>query len=447
MFKKIIASTSLLFFISVAHATTPFVIGKPLPHWNQGELDIYHIHEGAGNSTFMIFPDGTTLLYDLGDMVPKNKDIKNAELVQYSSVLPNNSKTPYEWVAHFIKIYSPHPTILNYVVISHYHFDHVGEWNPSRPTDSNGNYKLIGVAGLEKEIHIQTLIDRSYPDYNHHGDFPGNVDQYVNSKNNYRRLTALTMQNYKRFVEYQVKQKHLNAEKFTVGSNKQINLIYHPRHDFEVQNIIGDGYVWTGKGLKTYYFFPRAENDLTGNAEPENDLSNGFRIDYGPFRYFTGGDMTGRELSGNDVSTSAEAVAAPVIGTVDVATMDHHGFDDAQSNIFVKTLRPLIWIQQNWAVTQTTFDMLLRTTSMLNYNYVRDLFALQYFKLNDLSLPSFGAKNQGPIEQYYKNTMGHVVVRVIPGGKEFWIIVLTSNTPNPVIKAVYGPYHSLDKNI
>lgn len=443
MVRKIIVAVSLSLVVLGVNAANQFVIGKPLPHWKEGELDIYHIHEGAGNSTFMIFPDGTTLLYDLGDMVIKKQ---NATLPEESTVLPNNSKTPYQWVARFIKEFSPHPDVLNYVVISHYHFDHIGEWNPNRKTEPHANYKLIGVTGLADEIHIQTLIDRSYPDYEHHGDFPNPLSTYLHSKNEYGKLTALTMQNYQRFVEYQIKKNHLNVEKFKVGSDKQIHLIYHQYPNFKVQNIIGDGYVWTGKGDGTYHFFPHAENDLMGNAEPENDLSNGFRIDDGAFRYFTGGDMTGRELSGKDVSTSAEAVAAPVIGVVDVATMDHHGFDDAQSNIFVKTLRPLVWIQQNWAVSQTTYDMLLRTTDLHNYNYSRDLFAVQYFKLNDLSLPAFGKSGQHTIEHFYKNTNGHIVVRVMPGGKEFWVIMLTSDTDKPVIKAVYGPYHSMNKN-
>ncbi len=433
-----------LFLMPFCYANTPFIIGKPLPHWQRGELDIYHIHEGAGNSTLMIFPDGTTLLYDLGDLVIEPQD---TILPEHSAVLPNNTKTPYEWVALFIRQFAPHPDVLNYVVISHFHFDHMGEWNFNRKAELNGHYKLIGVAGLADLIHIHTLIDRSFPDYNHHGDFPNNLNTYLNSKNQYAKLTALTMQNYKRFVNYQIKEKHLNVEKFIVGSNQQIRMIYHPNPNFKVQNIIGNGYVWTGKNLNTYHFFPLAENDFAGNnAEPENDLSNGFRIDDGAFSYFTGADITGRELSGKDVSSSAEANASPVIGPVDVATMDHHGFDDSQSNIFIKTLRPLVWVQQNWAASQTTIDMLLRTTNLQNYNYSRDLFAVQYFKLDDLVLPAFGGHGQHAIEQYYKSTDGHVVIRVFPGGKTFWIIILTSNTPNPVVKAFYGPYHSLSKS-
>lgn len=423
---------------------SPFTVGKPLSRWQKGYLDIYHIHEGAGNSTLMILPDGTTLLYDVGDVL-SSSNRSTTLLPEYSPILPNASKQPYEWVADFINQFSPHPGQLDYVILSHYHFDHMGEWSADRKEQLQGHYKLFGITGLGEKIHIHTLIDRSYPDYEHHGDISGDLSHDLKSNDEYARITALTMQDYKRFVDYQIKNNNLKVEKFKVGSRSQIHLLYHSYPDVEIRNILGDGYVWTGKDEGTYHFIRYAENDQY-NAKKENDLSNGLRIDYGSFRYFTGGDMTGRELTGEDIDTSAEAVAAPVIGKVDVATMNHHGFNDAQSEIFVKTLRPLVWVQQNWAASQISLPMILRTLDRHSYDYHRDLFALHHFKLNDLALPSLaGSSRHDPIDQYYKNTMAHVVVRVLPGGKEYWIIMLSSDTENPVVQAYYGPYKSMEK--
>ncbi len=90
--------------------------------------------------------------------------------------------------------------------------------------------------------------------------------------------------------------------------------------------------------------------------------------------------------------------------------------------------------------------MILRTLNPHSYDYHRNLFALHHFKLNDLSLPSMGGPNHRvPIDQYYTNTMGHIVIRVLPGGKEYWVIMLSSNTGNPIVEAYYGPYHSMEK--
>lgn len=249
------------------------------------------------------------------------------------------------------------------------------------------------------------------------------------------------MQSYKYFISYQINYNHLKVEKFKVGSKAQIHLIYQLYPNFKVRNIIGDGYVWTGKGESTFHFIQADKDQL--NAKKENDLSNGFRIDYGAFRYFTGGDITGRKLTGEDIDNSAESVAAPVIGNVDVATLDHHGFDDAQSNIFVKILRPSVWAQQNWSVSQTNLPMILRTLDTSSYPYARNLFALHYFKLNDLTLPVLGNPNQQkPIEKYYKDIMGDIVIRVSPGGKKYRVIPLKNTINGPVVKAVYGPYSS-----
>ena len=42
-------------------------IGKPLPKWQEGYLDIHHINSARGECTFYILPDGTTMLVDAGE--------------------------------------------------------------------------------------------------------------------------------------------------------------------------------------------------------------------------------------------------------------------------------------------------------------------------------------------------------------------------------------------
>lgn len=67
--------------------------GEQLAPWQKGMLDIHHINTGRGDATFMIFPDGTTLLVDAGDMSethPRTLSARNAK------AMPNNSKTAPE---------------------------------------------------------------------------------------------------------------------------------------------------------------------------------------------------------------------------------------------------------------------------------------------------------------------------------------------------------------
>ena len=38
-----------------------------LPEWKEGYMDIHTIATGRGDATFIVMPDGTTLLIDAGD--------------------------------------------------------------------------------------------------------------------------------------------------------------------------------------------------------------------------------------------------------------------------------------------------------------------------------------------------------------------------------------------
>lgn len=70
--------------------------GAELPVWKEGYLDLHHINTGRGSAAFYVFPDGTTLLLDAGEM-----DIHDGRVFtpRNSGLVPNNSKKPCEWSA------------------------------------------------------------------------------------------------------------------------------------------------------------------------------------------------------------------------------------------------------------------------------------------------------------------------------------------------------------
>ena len=56
---------------------------QKLSEWQPGFLDIHHINTGRGDAAFMVFPDGTTMLVDAGDMSethPRTTSSRNAKL-------------------------------------------------------------------------------------------------------------------------------------------------------------------------------------------------------------------------------------------------------------------------------------------------------------------------------------------------------------------------------
>src|SRR6056297_3007026 len=94
----------LFFFIPILFTLSFSLKAQQLPLWEEGMLDIHHINTGRGDAAFMIFPDGTTLLLDAGDMSethPRTTSRRNAELV------PNRSKSAPEWIVDYIDQFFP----------------------------------------------------------------------------------------------------------------------------------------------------------------------------------------------------------------------------------------------------------------------------------------------------------------------------------------------------
>ena len=93
---------SSIFFLSCF-----FLLSCPLakgdvnyPAWKEGEMEIHHIYTGRGESNFMIFPDGTTMLVDAGDWDPDDYP-KMCEL------LPDSTQRAGEWIARYVKHINP----------------------------------------------------------------------------------------------------------------------------------------------------------------------------------------------------------------------------------------------------------------------------------------------------------------------------------------------------
>lgn len=398
---------------------------QQLPEWKPGYLDIHHINTGRGDAAFLVFPDGTTLLVDAGDMSethPRTTSSRNAKLT------PNRSKTAPQWIVDYIHQFLPknQERKLDYALITHYHDDHFGEVDALREIASGG-YQLTGIMAVGTHIPIKKLIDRGF-------EYPINLkDPKVQAEDRFSKDTygmISTLKQYWKFIDYQSNKVGLEHEALLVGKSNQIKLINNPKKypTFSVRNIASNGNIWTGYDNSYFPLFK------IGEYPGENPLSNVIRIDYGKFNYYTGGDIAGIDGLGQTDINSLESHVAPVIGPVDVATLNHHGNRNSQNPYFVRTVRPKVWIQQNWTADHPGEEVLRRITSKQLYPGERDIFSTIMLQ---------GTKDviEGRLDQY-KSQQGHIVVRVYEQGDTYDIYVLNDASEEREILSKHGPYTS-----
>lgn len=421
-------------FISIfCAATTAQVatVGKPLPAWQKGYLDIYHINTGRGNAAYFLLPDGTSMLIDAGELSPLDERTFTA---RNAVIRPDSSQKPFDWIAQFISRVTPagQTPAIDYALITHFHDDHFGAWYPAAPRSKSGAYQLTGITGVGERIPIRTLIDRAYPAYNYPFDFKKTADLYKGGEVEF----AHTIHNYFAFIK-EKQQQGMKMAPLCVGSDRQLVLLRDAAAfpAFSIRNLKSNGDIWTGKDSATYQHFPGFNKTDRSTWPDENSLSLALLLRYGAFSYYTGGDNPGNVFLGDNPLRDVESPMARAIGEVDIATMDHHGNRDAINENQIKILKPRVWIGQTWSSDHPGHEVLIRLMSPYLYKEPRDLFATNMLEANRLVIGSL-------IDRSYKSQQGHIVVRVLPGGSSYYVIILDDTTTVMPVKAVFGPYTS-----
>jgi hypothetical protein len=259
------------------------------------------------------------------------------------------------------------------------------------------------------------------------------------------------MLNYRAFLEWQIKNRGLKVERFEAGRADQIVLVHAPKDfpQFSVQNIAANGWVWTGGGTASRNRFPE------GMLPDENNCSLAFRMNYGAFSYFNGGDMAGvpdAPVAGvppkNAVTwAEMESAVAWVTGPVDVHALNHHGTPDAVNAFFLSVLSPRVSIASIYAASQPGPEVLRRLLSERVYPGPRDVFLTNFTweGRREHMVKLYGEKDTAwLIEQAGKlpSVQGHVLVRVDAGGGSYRVIVIDDSKEDGAVKSVHGPYPS-----
>lgn len=362
-----------------------------LPAWEEGMLDLHFISTGSGNCSFCILPDGTTMLVDAGDLgrpdarAPKRK--------------PDESRSVGEWIVDYIEQFSPFgkDTRLDYALVTHYHDDHIGTVQNAHGHHPQGGYALSGLTEVGTLLPIGKLVDRG-DDFTREGD--------------------KEMANYRSFISYCCSHAGMTYEKAKVGSTSQVSLLKDPDKypGFKVRILFASGQVAHKTKEKV-----ASSKFKEGDKPDENNLSLGFRLDYGPFRFYSGGDIPGIGHTGATDPQSMECRVAPLIGPVDVAVLNHHGNRDTQCAEFCAALSPRVWIGETWGIRHPGEEVIRRISSKYVYPGDRDIYATYMAPACKEFMSRYTAA--------YTSTEGHIVVRVAPGGESYDVFVLDDTTP------------------
>ena len=389
-------------------------IGKPYKGWKQGEFDIHHIHTGMGEANFLIMPDGTSMLIDSGDMGPNDPEWERPVVFP---PIPDCEYHPGKHVAEYILRVNPNCEKVDYFMCSHFHDDHFGTATGGAEVTQgrNPDYVLSGLAETGEYISFGKLYDRGYPDYN----YPVVMED-------------VHLDNYRKVVDYLVRAKGTVQEKFDVGALNQIAMTHKPDKYagiFSIRNIAANGEIWTGNGMETVRYYDLNPENIS-DYQNENTKSLVMRIDYGPFSYYSGGDVAGKLLDENGDPVNIEAKAGEVCGEVDVCKTNHHAYKDAMTEEFVNAVNPDHYVSCAWDIWHTQpvlmERMLSRTDGMIFHQFV---------------WPEFleGHKDASWYDRLYKDG-GHIVVKAYDKGRSYKVYILDSSDEDMTVKAVYGPY-------
>ena len=377
--------------------------GDAYPGWKPGEMDLHFVYTGCGENMFYRLPDGTAILNDTGDFY-RPRDLRHVPL------LPSPDRLGGEWMSRYVRRVYPEKTI-DYLMFSHWHADHIGHAAFDVPETPGAAYRFKTFAdGTRGNGFLCVAQDFGFRRYFDH-QFPAR-GMY---KTQDRSMGLLAP-----WVDEQRK-KGLVCEPFQVGALNQIALQRDPGKypNFSIRNICANGRLWDGKGGVHDYAAEHVAR--TGKDRvSQNLLSMAYVIQYGKFRYFTGGDVSERLKRADGSTIDYEELVGRSAGPVTVCKMNHHGCSNAMSEGFVRAVRAQAYVSCIWCPGQVHEVTLSRMAS-------REIHP----DFDPLILPNLMPQCQAEKyrdRDFMRNiaTRGaaHVVVKVLPGGDAYRIYLL-----------------------
>ena len=382
----------VLFFVCLSAYAVCTYGQEYMPVWQEGWMDIHTVATGSGELTFVVMPDGTTMVIDAGDVT------KNTKEHPYPNFMDDPGRTVGERQAEYILDFSqglPHPRSLDYFLLTHFHSDHMG--NVKGMVPGPDGYGLSGITQLGEYIKFDTFVDRGWPNY----DSP--------SAEKVASFNPGFMPEYRKFLQHQIEAKGSMVEQFRIGDRRQFVLRHQPeKYDFQIWNVAASGIIDDGAG-GVRSMFP-SDADETMFDENMNSCVVVFR--YGSFKYYNGGDVCGRAIeTGNRRKVDCESQIADLCGQMTVVKSDHHGYKDSCNPYFLWKTKPQAVVIPAFGAPHPWIETLRRLSD-------------PHYKIKGIYATTPSAAEICKEEMKHLTAIGHIVVRVYEGGKQWQVYVL-----------------------
>lgn len=367
--------------------------------WAKGHFQIHFIYTGAGESMFLIFPDGTTALLDCGDFDAGSRGDLALPL------LPDGSRYAGEWVARYVRRVNPNRDVVDYMLVSHFHRDHVGtcKWCRDIVTRGGRDYHLSGFSLAAETLHFRTAIDRT-------GGAFDSRELFEPSENHIPYLLNS-------LYGYLKARDGLVVEKLRVGATDQIVCRRGGANGFSVRNVCANGRLALPDGSICDMIRRNGRMPWYWN---ENHLSCGHVFSYGKFRFFTAGDLSGPAMDATgETFWPEEELARAIDVPMAVAKINHHGFK-SMPGVLLRKLRARVYPACTWDVLHMTDDCLARFADPQNAASGAVLIPGCFGAARCTSLNAARRRRFPPV--VYAGV--HTVVDVPPGGESFTLTLL-----------------------
>jgi len=397
--------------------------------WRPGEFQVHMIHTGVGESVFLIFPDGTSMLIDSGD----HPAVAREELAV--PVLPSPNRMAGYWVARYIQRVNPRQSDVDYMMVSHWHTDHAGSdaWRRGVAGTPDGKllYSQSGFVCTMEKINFTKAFDRMYPECN----VPVDYNTYAWPPDTFAHLKSL--------YAYMISEKGLKVEKFRLGATDQIVPLHGPCKDFEIRNVCANCCIALPDGTVKNLYQKYLDLEKPEGYLNENAMSLGMVISYGPFRLMTCGDFSAgcfRDEKGYCYEGGIEDDLADTVGKVDVAKLNHHGYM-AMPPKLISTIQARVYLAGVWDQLHMTSDTMATVTDRTLYAGPRTIFP---------TVMTEERRKQDAELAWLKdvaketNIGTHVVVTVPEGGKTYSVTCIDARDEEMKVVANYG-FETTDK--